>query len=604
MFKVAENYLNDLRKSKSRKINSEETEKIQNAISNLYSIRDFPLTALELASEISEEDVSEVFVRINSAGTPLDQTDFILTLMSVFWDEGRSELEKFCRDSRKPAKNFASPFNHFIEPSPDQLLRVNIGVAFKRARMRYAYSILRGKDLETGQFSEERRIKQFDILKKAQTCTLNPQYWHDFMNCIRAAGFRNKKMIRSQNNLLFSYMLYLIGRTEYGVDAVALQKVIAQWFFMSAVTSRFTSSPESTMESDLARLRGATRADEFVDILQQVCDITLTNDFWKVTLPNDLATSSSSSPSLSAYHASLVLLSAPILFSSAKLSDSLDPTVKAVSSAWRHRLFPKDYLEKLGISGTRETNQIANYAHMDRLESQKVANQPPMAYLRQLKKGFTKDEVDKMYSYHALPKRWERMKYGTFLKKRRELMAKIIHDGYIALTSDVKSQDKHEMLDLETALAGGESDAVEYKSTLRINLHTGSPDKKMEFAVLKTLAGFLNTNGGTLYIGVSDDGTPLGIETDNFANGDKMSLHLINIGKGHMNESAMSYVHPRLEDYKDHQVLAVRCEQSPDPVYVKYDKEGKDKRFYIRLGPSTQELPVDQIHNYIKNHFE
>ena len=183
-----------------------------------------------------EENVSDVFVRINSKGTPLNQADFILTLMSVFWDEGRTELERFCQGARKPAIGAASPFNHFIEPSPDQLLRVGVGVAFKRARLQYVYSILRGKDLETGKFSTQRRIDQFDVLKKSQVRTLNLQHWHDFMNCLRMAGFRSRKMISSQNNLLFSYMLYLIGRTEYGVEESALRKVIAQWFFMSAVT--------------------------------------------------------------------------------------------------------------------------------------------------------------------------------------------------------------------------------------------------------------------------------------------------------------------------------------------------------------------------------
>src|SRR5690606_28866738 len=127
----------------------------------------FPFTTLSLASTISEEQVSEVFVRINSEGKKLNQADFILTLMSVFWDEGRRELEEFCRNARKPAKG-PSPFNHFIQPDPDQLLRVGVGLGFRRARLQYVYSILRGKDLETEQFSEARREAQFDILKHAQ----------------------------------------------------------------------------------------------------------------------------------------------------------------------------------------------------------------------------------------------------------------------------------------------------------------------------------------------------------------------------------------------------------------------------------------------------
>ncbi len=123
-----------------REITDSEERKIEGSIEKLKGMITFPFTALELASDIDEEAVSDVFVRINSKGTPLSQADFILTLMSVFWDEGRAALEQFCRESRKPSKGNASPFNYFIEPSPDQLLRVGVGVAFKRARLKYVYS--------------------------------------------------------------------------------------------------------------------------------------------------------------------------------------------------------------------------------------------------------------------------------------------------------------------------------------------------------------------------------------------------------------------------------------------------------------------------------
>ena len=199
--RIIRNYLEGLRIN--REISEAEELLIEDRILKLQGLLGFPFTALELASDINEEAVSDVFVRINSKGTPLNQADFILTLMSVFWDEGRAGLERFCRESRKPSKGEASPFNHFIEPSPDQLLKVGVGVAFKRARLKYVYSILRGKDLETEKFSDERRVQQFELLKEAQQRTLNLQYWHDFMNSVRQAGFRSGKMISSQNNLLF-----------------------------------------------------------------------------------------------------------------------------------------------------------------------------------------------------------------------------------------------------------------------------------------------------------------------------------------------------------------------------------------------------------------
>jgi len=602
MFEVVDNYLAGL--SASRDVTEDETKQVRRAISKLQSLQSFPLTALELAANISEEDVSEVFVRINSEGTSLKQADFILTLMSVFWDEGRADLEHFCRDARKPTKGTASPFNYFIEPDPDQLLRVDVGVAFKRARLQYVYSILRGKDLETEQFSDERRVEQFDKLKDAQSRTLNVQYWHDFMACIRMAGFRSGKMISSNNNLLFSYMLYLIGRTEYGVEEFTLRKVIAQWFFMSAVTGRFTGSPESAMEFDLARLRDTTKADQFVSRLQQVCDITLTNDFWGVTLPNDLATSSPRSPSLFAYNAALVLLDARVLFSNAKVAELLDPAIQANRSAIeRHHLFAKGYLATLGISGTRETNQIANYAYVEWMDNLKISDQAPADYLPQLMERFSEAELARMYHCHALPENWEKMEYLTFLEKRREMMAQIIHEGYKTLTAGPEPPEPEatpKEFDLTAVIVDGESEATEFKSTLRINLHTGEADKRMELSVLKTLAGFLNTNGGTLIVGVADDGTPVGIEADKFPNEDKMSLHLVNIVKARMGPQAMTAMQVHFADYEDSRVLVIRCPRSPAPVFV---KDGEIERFYVRTGPSTTELTASQTQGYINQRF-
>ena len=600
LFEVTEKYLQELKAS--REVSDEEEKRVQSSISTLHSLLSFPFTTLELEeANISDEDIADVFVRINSKGTSLNQADFILTLMSVFWDEGRTELERFCRVASKPTKE-VSPFNHFIEPAPDQLLRVGVNVAFKRARLRYVYSILRGKDLETGQFSDERRATQFDKLKKAQTYVLDVKYWHDFMGCLRMAGFRSKKMILAETTLLFSYALYLIGRTEYGVDEPVLRKVIAQWYFMSAITGRFTGSPETRMEFDLAQLRYTTQADEFVRKLERVCATALTNDFWKVTLPNDLATSSPRSPSLFAYNAALVLLDAPALFSTAKLTDLLDPAIKAKRSAVeRHHLFPKGYLKTLNISGVRETNQIANYAYVEWGDNLKVSNQAPAEYLPELKKRFSGKNLERMYHYHALPEDWENMEYQKFLEKRRDLMAQVVFEGYQELMAGSEPEVELEALDLSEIIDSGESESVEFKSTLRLNLHTGKMDKEIELSALKTLAGFLNTSGGTLIIGVSDDGVPVGIGADKFTSEDKMSLHLVNIVTNRMGAKAMTIMQVHFEDYDDSRVMVIKCQKSPSPVFV---KDEKAERFYVRAGPSTAELSVKEATEFIEQRFK
>ena len=597
LFRIVNGYLEGLRSV--REVAGEEVQKVQTAMVTLQQLAGFPFTALQLDADISEESVAEVFVRINSQGKTLNQADFILTLMSVFWDEGRTDLERFSRLSMSPPANGPSPFNYFIQPSPDQLLRVGVGLGFKRGRLQHVYSILRGKDLESGEFSEDRRAEQFDKLKEAQARALRMQYWHDFMLCLRWAGYRSGRMVSSENALLFTYIFYLIGRTELSIAERELRPVIAQWFFMSALTGRYTNSPESALESDLAMLRDVTSGDEFLARLRNACAVALTNDFWEVTLPNDLATSAARSPSLFAYEASLILLEAQALFSHFKVEQMLDPALQAPRNALeRHHLFPRGYLATLGITATRDTNQIANYAYVEWNDNANIADKAPVEYLPEQQHGLTQSQLAQMYRFHALPMGWEHMDYQKFLAARREFMAQIIREGYEKLTQGAPMEVP--TLDLAEVIGTGESDSVEFKSTLRVNLHTHERDSRMEHAILRTLAGFLNTNGGTLVVGVADDGTPIGLDVDGFENEDKMALHLANIVNSRLGPNAWITMHANFEDHEDDRVLVVHCERARSAVYV---TDGGAPHFYVRTGPSTTELNLRQTQEYIRQRF-
>jgi len=408
-------------------LSKEDEHAIVDAIDRLKDVQEYPFTALELNPEVTEEEVAEVFVRVNSKGVTLNQADFILTLMSVYWDDGRKQLETFCRQARVASAGPASPFNHYIEPDPDQMLRVSVALAFRRARLQHVYSVLRGKDMETGEVSESRRDKQFRLLREAQDYVLDLQNWHEYFKCLLRAGFRSGQMVSSEAGMLYTYALYLIGRRDFGVDAATLRAVIARWFFMSQLTGRYTSSPETVMEQDLGRLRRAKDAAGFVTVLDEVIDDKLTGDFWTINLVNALATSSPNSPSLFAYNASLGLLGV-------KVSELLDPAVKAPKTALeRHHLFPKAYLKKkLGIEDIRDTNQIANYALVEWSTNIEISDKPPATYWPKevSAKAIASAELKKMMHWHALPLGWEEMDYREFLDKRRRAIALVIRDGF------------------------------------------------------------------------------------------------------------------------------------------------------------------------------
>lgn len=426
------------RQKEGHEVSADEERTIANAIARLEKLLDYPLTALEVSSSVDEDRVAEIFVRINSKGTPLNQADFILTLMSVFWDDGRKELEEFCRKAKTPsANNQPSPYNHYLRPNPDQVLRVSVALGFRRARLEYVYSLLRGKDLETRKFSAEQRERQFTFLREAQAYTLNLQNWHEFFKVLKRAGYPSDQLISSQMAVLYTYAMWLIGKRDFGVDLYRLREVMARWFFMATLTGRYTGSPESRMEQDLAMLRGLSTAEAFVMALDQQIDAVFTRDYWEVTLPNELETAAARNTGQFAYYAALCLLDARVLYSPMKVVDLLDPSSKAKKKAVeRHHLFPRKYLQRVGLHEKRLINQMANYALVEWSDNIAISDRPPQDYVPELEMRVASDELRQMYEWHSLADDWYKMDYPRFLKERRNRTALIIRKGFERLTGE------------------------------------------------------------------------------------------------------------------------------------------------------------------------
>ena len=597
VYEIAEAYTETLREV--REVSKDEARSIRANLLRVFNIMSTPFIALELSSEIDVEEVAEVFVRVNSKGKALQQADFILTLMSVFWEQGRRDLERFSFQTRSPGTNGPSAYNHFVSPDPDVLLRVGIGLGFRRATLKYAYALLTGRDLETGQKNEEQRELQFETLKNAQAHALNLQNWHDFLNCIRDAGYRSDRMLLGERNIIYGYVIYLIGRIDFQIDKNTLARAITQWIFMSALTSRYSSSGESTMEGDLARFRDLQSKKEFVALLHRLCSEQLTDDYWNINLPTALANSSATNTAMMAYFASLTLLKAKALYSNRYVADLLDPTIHSPRSALeRHHLFPRAYLEKIGRDQT-ERNQVANYAILEYSTNGMISDEEPSSYAPKFESDFSKTELIDMHYHHALPDNWQNLDYDDFLRKRRELISKVVRVGYESLLENSGPKDESDQI-TPAVIQGGEGDYQEFKSTLRRNLHTGQNDPKMEFAVLRTIAGFLNRSGGKLFVGIADDGTAVGLNEDGFPNEDKLLLHLTNLINSRIGTAYNFYIEFNIEDYLDKRALVVNCRPSQSAVWV---KDGNDQKFFVRTGASTSELKGSDAQSYIEKRF-
>ena len=426
-------YIDALNKSRQKKgqppIEKNEIHKIERNIAELVHILSYKMPVLEITRKGTEEDVAEIFVRVNSGGKVLNEKDFILTLLSVYANEDRDRIERFCEASTIPASNTA--YNNHIKLESVHLIRMAVGIGFRRARLKYAYMILRGKDLESGIVYESLRKKNLDTFNAALDRVTDLNNWHSFLNIVSQSGHVSSKLIAADNAIVFSYTLYLIAKYDYGMPSMNLSTLFRCWFFMAALTSFFSQSTETNVEVLFANIRQLKTAKELEDYLYSLIDTNLTDDFFNITLPQALESSSASNPGWYAYNASQIVLNSPLLFSTEHLAQHLLPgTSGTKNSIDKHHIFPKNYLSTIGIEDERQVNQIANYTYLDYATNIFISDRSPQEYAPLYREKLGEREYDREIKAHALPEHFELLNYDAFLKQRRILMAQIIRQAY------------------------------------------------------------------------------------------------------------------------------------------------------------------------------
>ena len=211
--------LKNYRESKEGTLTDDEQAVIADHINGVFNLKSHTLPIFSIKSNAEEEDVSEIFVRVNSGGVPLKQNDFILTLLSLYWDEGRREIEAFSKESTAPAKGKTTSYNQLTVVNPQDIVRVVIAYAFDRARLKYGYKLLRGADFDKkGAVDEDLRIERFDTLKAKLPDVLDVHTWHEFLKAIMNAGYLSGDMILSGNAIYYTYALYLIAKHRFNAS--------------------------------------------------------------------------------------------------------------------------------------------------------------------------------------------------------------------------------------------------------------------------------------------------------------------------------------------------------------------------------------------------
>ncbi len=439
VFSFGRSYIATVNASRGKKnlppLTEAEEDRVFTNINNLLGLRNYDLPTVAINSNASEEDVAEIFVRVNSGGQKLMEKNFIETLLAVYDNDVLRKISEFCEAARLPQDK--SAYNTIIKPEPAHLIRAAVAVGFDRARLKYAYMLMRGRNLQTGVTSQETQIENLAKFRDAMERVTNLNNWHDFLNLFPAAGYLNDTLVTSANAVVYSYALYLIGKYKFNVPALQLRRAMTRYIFTVTVNATYSGSSETYFEGQLNDLKGRQTAEDFLAYIDDFIDTLFTESYFTVTLPAELKTSSTQAPTWCAFVASQNVLGAQVWLGTTAVSSLLSVGSSGTKRAYdKHHIFPKNHLKSLGIEKDVDCNQIANYVFLDYPTNIEISDKAPAEYAPHFRRKLGDDAYRRSCEINAIPPDFETLSYDDFLKARRELMAKTIRAAFEKLSSD------------------------------------------------------------------------------------------------------------------------------------------------------------------------
>ena len=406
---------------------------------------------IELAEDLDIETVTEIFIRVNSAGTELSQADFAMSKISVNETFGGNELRKaidyFCHLAVAPEfyskieksdpKFAASDFwpqmkwlkdvnEDLYDPTYTDMLRVAFTSEFGRGRLQDLVALVSGRNFETREYEEAIAEESFGKLRSGIEAFMNKTHFDRLTMILRSSGFLTSKLIRSQNAVNFAYILYLRGRGEQ-LPADDLERLVRRWYAMSILTGRYSGSPETAFDFDIRQIETQGVAGYVGSVIEN----ELPDTYWTGMLPQLMDTSSAQSPFFIAY-----------LAAQARLGDkgflSTDITVRdlLLNRGDKHHVFPRKHLQSKGLSKGRY-NQIGNFVIAQSEINIAIGDKTPDSYFGQIANqanggsksfgGITNlDQLRENFEQNCLPTcllNGEVPEYDDFLVERRRLMS-------------------------------------------------------------------------------------------------------------------------------------------------------------------------------------
>lgn len=453
-FNFSINYCNDNPDIKPNEVN--------NILTKLRGIANRQIGVIELDHSLDIDEVTEIFIRINSKGTALSQSDFVMSKMASDTAHGGNLLRKvvdyFCHLAVKPdfisqvekdtefaktpyakkIKWLSNDYDDIYDPDYGDMLRVSFMYSFNRGKLADLVSLLSGRDFKTREFREDIVEDSYQKLSAGIQKFINEYNFSQFVLAIRGAGYKSSKMLNSQMTLDFAYMLFLKLMDDESVPQAQEKRYVQKWFVLSTLTGRYVGSPESVMSRDIRSIH----EKGFLPYFNEIEASVLPDTFWSVTLPQNLETTSVNSPAFNTF-----LAAQDYLKSNSFLQRGTMVTDLIAISGDVHHIFPKAYLRKNGIDTKGRYNQVANFTYLDTQVNKAIGDDAPDVYFGRIRKQCetheleignisTIEELKRNLEENAVPEEVLNMTvsdYDTFLQQRRILMANMIEKYYKSL---------------------------------------------------------------------------------------------------------------------------------------------------------------------------
>ena len=435
---------------------------LDKALTKLKAIGNRQIGVIELSENLDIDIVTDIFIRINSRGTPLSQGDFVMSkiaadekfggntlrkaidyfshlcVMPAFYEEIRNnDLDFYNTEYMKKMLWMKDENDSVYDPNYADVIRVAFMHKFDRAKLADLVSLLSGRDFKSRDYKEEIAEESFAKLKDGVINFINKNNFMQFLIAIKSAGFISEKLINSNMALDFAYTLFLILMQTKEVSVSEIKRIVQKWYVLSILTGRYSSSPESAFNRDLRQIK----ENGVVQTLRDIEAAILSDSFWNVALVQNLCYTSTNNPTYLVYLAAQVSMNDISLLSN---NTSVRYLIELAGDV--HHIFPKAYLKKNGFEKDKY-NQGGNYAFLDSQVNKSIGEKPPKNYLNlALEQCETKnivcgsitdkDELIENLKMNCIPQSAFDMdftNYEDFLEERRKLMAAKIKKFYMSL---------------------------------------------------------------------------------------------------------------------------------------------------------------------------